>query len=80
MLLARGVVIPGGPAERPTTEVMAGGSFQGSTVKAESCTTEAELDCAVPIEKADVGQTTRSTGKSELKSLFEEHPEGLMLT
>ena len=51
-----------------------GGCFQGSAVKAWSAALQRqELDRALPMQKADEGQTSRSTVKSELKSLFSSH-------
>lgn len=57
-----------------TEVVVVGGCFQGSALKAQSAALQRrELDHPLPMGKADVGQTSRSTVKSELKSLFPSH-------
>lgn len=73
LLLARDVVIPGASARAPMTVVVVG-CFQGSAMKAQSAALQRqELHCVLPMGKADGGQTSRSTVKSELKSLFPSH-------
>lgn len=50
------------------------GLFSGLTVKAQSAVLQRqELDHALSMGKAGGGQTSRSTVKSELKSLFLSH-------
>lgn len=63
MLPARGTVVPGASARLPVTEVAVGVCFPGSAVRAQSpALPRQELDLALPMGRADVGQTSRSTG------------------
>lgn len=52
-----------------------GGLFSGLCHESTECCAlqRQELDCVLPMGKADGGQTSRSTVKSELKSLFPSH-------